>query len=756
MDLPVITFEDGWAAVQSAIDKLVALLTGTGGRGSSPFTPKEYVEVYTKCYNMCTQRSPYNWSEQLYQKHGDTIQAYLTSAVVPVLKEKRDEALLKEMVLRWKHHEVMDNWMRKFFMYLDRYYVKHHSFPALHEASLDKFRSLVFDAVSREFVAAILEQINREREGEVVDRDLLKQCVGVFGKMSDKLAVYNEELEVPLLESTRRYYEKKSQDWIEQDSLPTYLVKAEAALQTERERADNYLEHNTQAKLQVVCEKELLEKHEQTLLEKEGRGCRALLQDDRKEDLSRLFRLFQHVDNGLPPIAAIVKEHITKMGEELVTKREAALEAVTDAKDKEALDPQFVESLVELHDRSMQLVTEQFQGHALFQKALKEAFEVFVNHDTGKTSNAELISSFCDRILKTGGAKLSEAEIESFLEKSVQLFSYLSDKDLFSEVYRNQLAKRLLMGRSSSDDAERSMIAKLKLSCGAQFTSKMEGMIKDLLTGGDTKKQFKDAVRGKPASLVPASKQVELSAAPQGDLVAVDGLEFAVEVLTTGHWPTYKQVELALPENMTTCIEVYSKFYNGMTSHRCLKWVHSLGNATVKANMRRTYDLQVTTLQAVALLTFNGQQDWLSLSDILQRLNVEEEVGKRILHSLACAKHKVLKKEPDGRSIGPADKFKVNDAFASPLRVFRIPMASLDETHNAKRVEEDRSYAMEAAIVRIMKARKRMQHQNLVAEVLAQLHFFKPNPRVVKRRIEHLIDREYLEREDNNWYAYLA
>jgi cullin 1 len=185
--------------------------------------------------------------------------------------------------------------------------------------------------------------------------------------------------------------------------------------------------------------------------------------------------------------------------------------------------------------------------------------------------------------------------------------------------------------------------------------------------------------------------------------------------------------------------------------------VHSLGNATVKANMRRTYDLQLTTLQAVALLTFNGQQDWLSLSDILQRLNVEEEVGKRILHSLACAKHKVLKKEPDqGRAVNPGDKFKVNDAFVSPLRVFRIPMPSLDETHNAKRVEEDRSFAMEAAIVRIMKARKRMQHTNLVAEVLAQLHFFKPNPRVVKRRIEHLIDREYLEREDNNWYSYLA
>ena len=214
-----------------------------------------------------------------------------------------------------------------------------------------------------------------------------------------------------------------------------------------------------------------------------------LLADKKKEDLARLYRLLSRVERGLVAVAAMVREYVQTAGLAIVREREAAI--ASGAKES-ANNPSFVKALLDLHDESKSLVTSEFSGNSLFQKALKDAFEVFVNKEVAsKFSNAEMICTYTDSLLKTGGAKLSEAQVEEQLDRVDQLFSFISDKDLFAEIYRNQLAKRLLNQRSASDDAERSMISKLKLRCGAQYTGKMEGMLADLAVGADHHRDFK-------------------------------------------------------------------------------------------------------------------------------------------------------------------------------------------------------------------------------------------------------------------------
>jgi len=77
----------------------------------------------------------------------------------------------------------------------------------------------------------------------------------------------------------------------------------------------------------------------------------------------------------------------------------------------------------------------------------------------------------------------------------------------------------------------------------------------------------------------------------------------------------------------------------------------------------------------------------------------------------------------------------------------------------AEKVDEDRRHMVEATIVKVMKTRRRIEHNALLTESTKILiNKFNPDPTLIKKRIESLIEREYLERdpEDRRFYKYIA
>lgn len=71
------------------------------------------------------------------------------------------------------------------------------------------------------------------------------------------------------------------------------------------------------------------------------------------------------------------------------------------------------------------------------------------------------------------------------------------------------------------------------------------------------------------------------------------------------------------------------------------------------------------------MLLFNSS-DRLSYSEIMTQLNLSDDDVVRLLHSLSCAKYKILNKEPNTKTISPTDHFEFNSKFTDKMRRIKV------------------------------------------------------------------------------------
>lgn len=194
-----------------------------------------------------------------------------------------------------------------------------------------------------------------------------------------------------------------------------------------------------------------------------------------------------------------------------------------------------------------------------------------------------------------------------------------------------------------SDEAERSLLVKLKTECGYQFTSKLESMFTDIKTSRDTMQDYKASRRAASSSdesdidlsvqactlsctLPSVSAAAHLrwcteSSPPANGLAyqnpmlaeenvmllqrqagvhelstfqqhcpsdgarvvrsrhVMKGGSCGVQVLTTGSWPTQTAAKCNLPRELERCCEDFKTFYLASHSGRKLSWQTNMGHA---------------------------------------------------------------------------------------------------------------------------------------------------------------------------------
>uniref|UniRef100_A0A663ET86 Cullin 4B n=1 Tax=Aquila chrysaetos chrysaetos TaxID=223781 RepID=A0A663ET86_AQUCH len=577
----------------------------------------------------------------------------------------------------WQDHCRQMIMIRSIFLFLDRTYV-------LQNSMLPSIWDMGLELFRTHIISDQKVQ-NKTIDGILLLIERERNGVRLSIGLRFLLGIYQDSFEHRFLEETNRLYAAEGQRLMQEREVPEYLHHVNKRLEEEADRIITYLDQSTQKPLIATVEKQLLGEHLTAILQK---GLNHLLDENRIQDLSLLYQLFSRVRGGVQVLLQHWIEYIKAFGSTIVINPEK--------------DKTMVQELLDFKDKVDHIIDICFLKNEKFVNAMKEAFETFINKRPNKP--AELIAKYVDSKLRAGNKEATDEELEKMLDKIMIIFRFIYE-------------------------------------CGAAFTSKLEGMFKDMELSKDIMIQFKQYMQNQN---VPGN------------------IELTVNILTMGYWPTYVPMEVHLPPEMVKLQEIFKTFYLGKHSGRKLQWQSTLGHCVLKAEFKEgKKELQVSLFQTLVLLMFNEGEEF-SLEEIKQATGIEDGELRRTLQSLACGKARVLTKSPKGKDVEDGDKFTCNDDFRHKLFRIKINQIQMKETveeqaSTTERVFQDRQYQIDAAIVRIMKMRKTLSHNLLVSEVYNQLKF-PVKPADLKKRIESLIDRDYMERdkENPNQYNYIA
>jgi cullin 1 len=258
---------------------------------------------------------------------------------------------------------------------------------------------------------------------------------------------------------------------------------------------------------------------------------------------------------------------------------------------------------------------------------------------------------------------------------------------VFQKFYSRMLAKRLVHTSSVSDDAETSMISKLKEACGYEYTNKLQRMFQDVQISKDLNTSYKEF----------EEKMLE-------DNQEKRTVDSSYQILGTGFWPlNAPNTPFLPPTEVNKAVESFTRFYDNKHNGRKLTWLWQLCKGEIRANYIKSgkvpYTFQVSTYQMAILLLFNDNEK-LDYTEIVEHTSLTDENLEPALGILLKAR--VLTPEPEDGKPAPGTKFSLNYGFRNKkvkvnlnIQVKTEQKAEAEDTH--KTIEEDRKLLLQVS-----------------------------------------------------------
>ncbi|CCE94007.1 cullin CDC53 TDEL_0H01480 [Torulaspora delbrueckii] len=803
--------EATWSFIEPGIAQILGrdgLTTTTNKRVNKVLSPTMYMEVYTAIYNYCVNKSKssgqFNADKQENQSSilvGSEIYEKLKKYLkdhISGFERNSNESFLQFYVRRWKRFTVGTIFLNHAFDYMNRYWVqkersdgKRHIFD-VNTLCLMTWKNVMFDPNSDTLVNEILDQITLERGGNIIQRSNVTAAIKSFVALGIdpqdlkklNLNVYIPVFEKPFLKRTEEYYKQYSADYLTTHSVTEYIFKAREVISAEEKGMVIYWDEHTKKPLSETLNAVLITQHAEELKAE----FVTLLDSRENAKISAVYNLMQRDITLLPELANAYEEYIRKSGEnevsQLISLQKAAITNGSEEglqHNKKAnlmalhsLSPKdYVKKLLEVYRTFRSMTNDCFLSDPLFTKALDNACRAYVNNNafalpagaprSATSKTPEMLAKYSDQLLK----KSTKPEVahDMSVDDIMMLFKFLTDKDAFESYYRRLFAKRLIHGTSISDSDEESVIQRLQSENSMEYTGKITKMFQDVRLSKVLEEDFDQMIKGLPNY----TKEKYPDSQPF--------------ILAETMWPfSYQEVDFKLPKELEPSHTKLEGLYSSKHNGRVLKWLWPLCRGEIRADIgkpgRPPFLFTVTLFQISILLLYNDA-DVLTLEKIQEGTNLSIQniaaamvpfLKFKLMQQVPPGLENLVKAETQFKISRPykALKSKINFAGGVKNDVLNALNSSSDSQRTGQELTEtekiekelsaERQIFLEACIVRIMKANRKLPHTTLVNECIAQSHqWFNAKVSLIKKAIDSLIQKEYLQRcDDGESYKYLA
>ncbi|RLV91109.1 Cullin-3-A [Spathaspora sp. JA1] len=633
---------------------------------------------------------------------------------------------------------------------------------------------------------------------------------------------YVNKFEPNFLRASEFFFDSLSGSFVKYQSGSRYLYESTQFIKDEESRIKFYLPLSTYPKLIELLNNIIIkDKIDQVItLPYEQQGLTywltpliANITSEESEgdtyhytDLSLLYNLIGRIDQEYQLLRLRLREGILLQGNSMPELVRNSIEA-SGTGDKKKLGSnsvlfasKWIETILKYRTQLHEVYRRSFDLNPSLEQTITMAMRDFINEKkrgVDSVNAPEMLSIYIDYFIKQlnkgsttkdNSLKSGGDQIEEFITKSIQFLKFIKDKDAFEANYSNHFAKRFLNSKTSLTnlikgvDIEELVLGKLCDELGTSSLNKIIRMNKDIKSSKDLTHEWKHHAH--------TTQLIDL------DLKICNVTDWPKSMTKDYKWFSKQENELTpfkWPRQLRNTMREFEEYWttNKNNNNKSLYWSPKFGSMDLRITYpSRMYEINMSTYAGIIMMLFAPQSNnadgspvsafdehkQFTYDEILELTGIPELELKRHLQSIAVnPKSRLLIKVPMSKDVNNTDIFKLNEKFKSPsvkVKVLTVSSSSSTQTTKTPRTEqqeeidevqsnilEGRKLQVNAAIVRIMKSRQTMKHHNLIEELIKQLSSrFQPSMILVKQRIEDLIEREYLVRDelDRNIYHYVA